>query len=118
MNENSDIYSFAEALAGDDADETVLRAMCEAAAGELEVRLKEGVSAETLGSTFSMAAGVLAVSMYCAVGHPAQIRSFRAGDVSVDYGGEVTAEGLRAAAEAMLSAYLKDRGFEFLGVRG
>ena len=113
-----EILSFAEMLAGEDADRTILTAMCGAAASELEARLRDGVSAEALGSTFSMAAGVLAMSMYCAVERPEKIRSFRAGDVSVNYGGEATAESLRSAAEALLAAYLRDRGFAFQGVQG
>ena len=118
-NNTNEILSFAETLAGDDADTALLTAMCAAAASELEARLREGVSPEALGSTFNIAAGVLAVSMYCAVEHPERIRSFHAGSVSADYGdGTVTPESLRNAAETLLAAYLKDRGFDFLGVRG
>ena len=116
---NNEILSFAETLAGDSADTELLTAMCAAAASELEARLREGVSVQALGSTFQMAAGVLAVSMYCAVGQPEQVKSFKAGNVSVDYGGgKATPESLRSVAEAMLAAYLKDRGFDFMGVRG
>ena len=117
-NENNDILTIALSLAGESADEDVMAALCDAASAELEARLREGESPETLGSVFSIAAGVLAVSMYCAVGQPEQIRSFKAGSVSVEYGGEATPESLRAAAEAMLAAHLKDRGFDFMGVRG
>ena len=118
-NENNDILTIALSLAGESADEDVMAALCDAASAELEARLREGENPETLGSVFSLAAGVLAVSMYCAVGQPEQIRSFKAGSVSVEYGGgEATPESLRAAAEAMLAAHLKDRGFDFMGVRG
>ena len=116
---NNEILSFAETLAGDSADTELLTAMCAAAASELEARLREGVSVQALGSTFQIAAGVLAVSMYCAVWQPEQVKSFKAGNVSVDYGGgKATPESLRSVAEAMLAAYLKDRGFDFMGVRG
>ena len=116
---NNRILSFAETLAGSDADTELLTAMCAAAASELEARLREGVSPEALGDTFDLAAGILAVSMYCAAEHPEQIKSFRAGSVSVDYAaGEVSPESLRAAAEAMLAAYLRDCGFDFRGVKG
>jgi hypothetical protein len=122
MNENTNagseaILSYAAAIAGDGADDTLLQAMCVAAASELEARLREGVSAEQLGETFSLAAGVLAASMYCATEHPERIRRFRAGEVSVAYE-KATPESLRTAAEEMLAAYLQDRGFDFRGVRG
>ena len=118
-NETNDILTIALSLAGESADEDVMAALCDAASAELEARLREGESPETLGSVFSLAAGVLAVSMYCAVERPEQIKSFKAGNVSVDYAdGEITPESLRSAAETILAAYLKDRGFDFLGVRG
>lgn len=114
---NSEIFSYAERLAGENADQALLTALCAAAEAELRVRLREGVSADELGTTFHIAAGVLAVSMYCAMEHPERIRDFKAGSVSVHYGGaEGTPESLRAAAEALLSAYLTDRGFDFRGV--
>ena len=111
------VLEFARALAGDDADALVLSAMCTAAAAELEGRLRAGVRAEELGDTFIHAAGVLALSMYCAVKDVEKLKSFRAGNLSVEYAdGEASPEELRKLAEQMLSAYLTDRGFGFLGV--
>lgn len=119
MSGTSEILAFASELAGDDADSAVLGAMCAAAAGELEARLKRGVDPAALGETFVAAAGVLALSMYCAVKDPEKLKSFKAGNLSVEYGdGGISPEGLRRAAEGMLSAYLTDRGFGFLGVEG
>lgn len=119
MEETSGILAFARALAGDAADDTVLEVMCAAAAGELTSRLREGVSAAELGETFTAAAGVLALSMYCAVKDVERLKSFKAGNLSVEYAdGEISPEGLRQAAEGMLAAYLADRGFAFRGVPG
>lgn len=120
MSENNNpILSLAARLAGEAADETVLSALCDAAAAEIEARLKDGVSLNELGSTYVTAAGVLALSMYCAVGDPEHIRGFRAGDVSVELGdGAVSADKLRELAETMLAGSLRDRGFGFRGVRG
>lgn len=120
MSENENpILSLAARMAGDSADETVLSAMCDAAAAEIEARLKEGITLGDLGNTYVTAAGVLALSMYCAVGDPEQLRSFRAGDVSAEYcDGAANAENLRSAAERMLAGSLRDRGFGFRGVQG
>ena len=113
------ILAFARALAGNDADALVLTGMCAAAAEELESRLRAGVDAGALGETFVRAAGVLALSMYCAVKDTEKLKSFRAGNLSVEYAdGEASPEGLRKLAEQMLSAYLTDRGFGFMGVKG
>ena len=114
-NRDTEIRTLAGQLAGAAADDTVLTAMCAAAAAEIEGRLKEGVSPEDLGSTFVTAAGVLALSLYCASGE--KLRSFRAGELSMSCS-SVDAESLRLAAEQMLAGALRDRGFGFRGVRG
>lgn len=114
-----DILRFAQKIAGDSVDGVLLSALCAAAASELERKLKSGVDAAALGETFTVAAGVLALSMYCAVSEPSEIRAFAAGDLSVTYGdGTSGAERLRAAAETLLAAYLEDQGFAFRGVPG
>lgn len=109
-------------LGGDAADAAVLEKLCAASASELESRLREGVTADGIGELFVTAAGVLALSMYIGVGGADGAKSVRAGNVTVSRrdaaGGAVSAAALRREAEAMLSAWLCDRGFEFLGVRG
>ena len=118
MNEERDeILSLAGKLAGEQADADILEAMCDAAAGELEARLKEGLSPSELGGCFVTAAGVLALSLYCAVS-PEHLKRFSAGDVSAEYGGVPDADGLRAMAETMLAGKLRERGFGFRGVQG
>ena len=117
--ENGAVLALAAKMIGRSEDDAVLEAMCAAAVEELESRLRSGVSREALGTVFDTAAGVLALSMYCAVGEPVRVRSYRAGEVSVEYGsGAASAESLRAAAERMLSGALADRGFDVMGVRG
>ena len=118
-NRNDAVLCFAGHLAGEDADAAVLEAMCGAAAAEIESRLREGLTLADLGSVYVTAAGVLALSLYCAAQDPEQISAFRAGDLSVSYGkGEADAERLRALAEQMLAGKLRERGFGFAGVRG
>jgi len=119
----SDVTNRALALLGGDAaDRAVLEKLCAAAASELESRLRAGVSSNGIGELFVTAAGVLALSMYVQVGGADGAKSVKAGNVTVsrrDAGnGAVSAASLRREAETMLSAYLCDRGFEFVGVRG
>jgi hypothetical protein len=125
LNYTEAIYAQAEALLGEpvrDDRAAALTAMCEAAGTELENRLRDGVTAEELGSAFVSAAGVLALSMYIQLGDTSDIGSFKAGNVTVSLrGGDsraASAASLRRQAELMLAAWLKDRGFDFMGVRG
>ena len=117
-NQGTDILNFAAELCGGDRDSEILAALCAAAGAELEARLREGCSSTDLGARFTAAAGVLALSMYCALEQPGRLRSFRAGDVSEEYGVGADPDALRAVAERMLAGYLRDRGFGFVGVRG
>lgn len=118
---DQEIFDFAAEMCGGEISETVMRALCRAAAGELRQRLREGVGAEEIRELFVAAAGVLALSMYTAAGGRSTVTSFKAGNLSVtcaDGGEPVSATGLRRMAENMLAAYLRDEGFGFLGVRG
>ncbi len=95
--------------------------LCRAASGQLRARLREGVGTQEIKELFVTAAGLLALSMYCAAGQRERVSAFKAGNLSVSFdAGEepATAASLRAQAERLLAAYLKDEGFAFLGVRG
>lgn len=93
-----------------------LASLCEAASSELVARLKEGVEPESIKPLFVTAAGVLALSMYIALGDKGET-GFKAGDISVSFGGRAaSAHALRTQAEAILAAHLRDRGFEFRSV--
>lgn len=120
-----DIRNRASQLMGvslDTAQAAAMGAICAAAAGELERRLRDGVSAGELGETFVTAAGLLAISMYIEVyGAGEDFSSFRAGNISVSKkagGSAESADSLRKKAEALLGEYLTDGGFAFMGVRG
>ena len=112
-----EIYSFAEqSLGGEPGNKQALSALCEAAAAELLGRLREGVDIESIKPLFVTAAGVLALSMYIAVGDEG-VESFKAGNLSLSFGCKgASAHSLRTQAEAILSAYIADCGFEFRSV--
>lgn len=109
-------------LGGEPGDTRVLGNLCAAAASELEARLRDGVVTDEIGELFITAAGILALSMYIEVGGADAAESVRAGNVTVSgrsaRDAVLSVATLRREAEAMLSAYLKGRGFEFMGVRG
>ena len=78
-----------ESVPDEDAD--MLRAVCSAAAAELESRLRRGASSDEIGETFVTASAML---------------------------GGASAAALRKSAETLLGAYLDSGGFEFVGVQG
>lgn len=106
-----------ESVPDEDAD--MLRAVCSAAAAELESRLRRGASSDEIGETFVTASAMLAISMYMELGsaHSGGVSGFTAGKLSVQLGG-ASAAALRKSAEMMLGAYLDAGGFEFVGVQG
>ncbi len=108
-------------LDGNEPDGALLDILCAAAATELEARLKDKVSVETLGITFTKACGVLALSLYAEIGGTGSaVESVSAGEISVRYEGAqsraLSATALRKLAESLLYANLEDRGFQFKGV--
>ena len=115
-----DIYRFASGALGGAETEDVLTALCQAAAGELLSRLREGVDVESIRGSFVTAAGLLALSLYMVAEGSGGVSAFRAGELSVSYGGgrKASADSLRRQAETILAAYLQDQGFAFQGVKG
>lgn len=112
-----EISAFAASAIGEEESEELIKRLCSAAAAELEAKLRDGVKVEDIKEQFVTAAGVLALSMYTALGGAKTPRSFRAGQLSVEFGGKnANADSLRRAAESMLAGYLTGRGFAFLGV--
>ena len=116
---DTEIYSFAQSGLGGRGEQEILEKLCTAASSQLLARLRAGVEPESIKEHFVTAAGVLALSMYTAIGGDGENFSFRAGNLSVSRsGGESTADSLRKQAESIISAYLADRGFEFRSVEG
>lgn len=116
-----EIFDFASELCAGELPEAAVMTLCAAAEGELKRRLRDGVSVSDIKEAFVAAAGVLALSMYMAAGARPAVTSFKAGNLAVscaDGGETASADRLRALAESMLSAYLRDEGFGFMGVRG
>lgn len=124
---NNDIKEKALTLLGSSlrpGGEEVLGAVCEAAAMEIKAKLRDNVSPDDLGELFVTAAGMLAIAMYMefADGTEGGIKSFSAGNLSASInsaeGIKASAASLRETAEKLLSSYLKDSGFCFMGVDG
>ena len=124
---NNDIKEKALTLLGSSlrpGGEEVLGAVCEAAAMEIKAKLRDNVSPDDLGELFVTAAGMLAIAMYMEFSDGAEsgIKSFSAGNLSASIssseGIKASAASLRETAEKLLSAYLKDSGFCFMGVDG
>lgn len=116
-----EIFDYAAQMCASELPETAFMTLCAAAEGELSRRLRGDVRAEDIRELFVAAAGALALSMYMTAGGRGAMTSFRAGNLAVSCagGGETaSAPALRALAESMLAAYLRDEDFGFVGVRG
>lgn len=117
---NSDIEAKARALMGklNEESDGILHLVCRAAAAELESKLRQGVDKEEIEELFVTAAGILAVSLYIELSPDGAdtVRSFRAGELSVELGELGSADKLRRLAENMLCSYFDGGGFEFMGV--
>ena len=102
------------------AEESALYEMGLAAHAELERRLRDGVTVESIYDEFVRAAGVLAASMFVSL-DCAGADSFTAGSVTLKRGGASSARkaaaSLRSQAELMLAGYLRDGAFCFGAVR-
>jgi hypothetical protein len=119
MVDTQEIYDFSQKLYGGEVSEQVLKRLCQVSSQELVSRLREGVDAQEIEEQFVAAAAMLALSLYLAAEYGENVESFAAGSLSVKLSGErVSAASLRRQAELILSAYLKDQGFAFLGVEG
>ena len=97
--------------------------LCTAACGEIEGKLREGISKEDCEGAFICAAAWLAAAALSSAREGGEdISSLHAGDLSVTRrsGAECTQqyERLRAQAWELMAPYVKDSGFCFRGVRG
>lgn len=96
-----------------EADE-LLTSLCFAAFDSLKQRLREGVTPEQCGRTFWVAAATLAARAWKESGSESDITGFSAGSVQVQMDRE--GKAFSSAAMKLLSPWLKDEGFSFMGV--
>ena len=104
-------------------ESSVLEKLCEAACGEIEGKLREGISKEDCEGAFICAAAWLAAAaLSSARTNGEEISSLRTGDLNVTTRGEKERseqyERLRRQAWELMAPYVKDSGFCFRGVRG
>ena len=114
-----DICSVAAALAGELAQEQqeVLYSLCKAAASELRLRLRSGVSPEDCYEAFVCAAAYLALSRFYTAAE-GDISAFEAGAIKISkVDAAQTAQRLARTAEQLLSAYVTSPDFVFRRVR-
>ncbi len=116
-----EIFDYAAQMCASELPETAFMTLCSAAENELRRRLRDGVTAAEIKELFVAAAGALALSMYMTAGGKGAVTSFKAGNLAVSCaadGGNASPHTLRALAENLLSAYIRDESFGFMGVRG
>ena len=101
------------------SEENVLDKLCTAACGEIEGKLREGISKEDCEGAFICAAAWLAAAALSSARVTGEeVSSLRAGDLSVTKRSAAEYERLRRQAWELMAPYVKDSGFCFRGVRG
>lgn len=100
----------------DEADQQLLKILCQAAVSHLTARLREGLEPEDIASDFLSAASLYAVAALSEAGTEGRIEQFTAGDLTLRRGsGNAAACCLRYQAELVMLPYLQQR-FYFSGV--
>ena len=93
--------------------------LCTAACGEIEGKLREGISKEDCEGAFICAAAWLAAAALASARSSGEdVSSLRAGDLSVTKRSVAEYERLRKQAWELMAPYVKDSGFCFRGVCG
>ncbi len=104
----------------DEAEETAIACLCEAAEQELLGRLKDSVSREDCGSAFDAAGAWIALAGLCEARAAGEtVTAFSAGELTLKTknGAEDSgADALRRQAERLMKPFLEEDGFCFLGV--
>ena len=110
-----EIAAMCRAMGAKEVQEELLLPLIQAVRDRLAGALKEGIAPEDCGPAFPLAAAMTVMDWLEDL-EGGQIASFTAGDLTVrrDQGGRSLSE----QAEELLSPWLRDMGFVFLGVEG
>lgn len=108
------IRTLAAELCGLTEADEILCDLCQAAVDSLRLRLKEGVTPESCGKAFWIAAAALAANAWQEGKGQAHITAFAMGSVSMQSGQE--GDRFSTVALELLRPWLKDEGFAFQGV--
>lgn len=112
-----EIYTLAKEIYGEESEQ--LRTVCSAVELQLKNSLADGYTVEDCKDQFILAAAATAVEMYVGMTDTAQsISSYSAGNISVTRSSAGTHGNLSQQARLLLTPYLKDEGFAFMGVDG
>ena len=98
-----------------EADIPALTALCTQAEAELTRRLRAGVGAQECGPALALAGAWMARAD---LARCEGVQAVSAGGLSMELSPKERSTALRARAEAVMSPYLRERGFCFAGVRG
>lgn len=112
------IVALAKALGAQEGQEELLTTLCQAAEQELNSKLRPDWTAEDCESAFVPAAAWMALAWLRTGAGGEEVTSFTAGDVTIRREGGRETAALLDQAQRLMSPYLRDSGFSFLGVRG
>ena len=112
------VFSQAALLAGqlEERQTELLKLLCQGAVTTLEVRLRDGLTAQDCKADFVAAASLYALAALNEAEGTADLEEFRAGDLTVRRSGmDTSSRCLQKQADLIIQPFLKDC-FLFLGV--
>ena len=118
MTLTEQVYAQAAALAGTmtQSQQGLMQVLCTGAVSYVTARLKPEVSQQSCQQALVMAAALYALASYQAADGTADLREFRAGDLTVKQGGGIRSrQALLEQVQALMAPYWRD-GLCFLGV--
>ncbi len=118
MTLTEQVYDRAAALAGTmtESQQGLMQVLCAGAVSYVTARLKPEVSQQSCQEALVMAAALYALAGYQAAAGTADLREFRAGDLTVKQGGVIRSrQALLEQVQALMAPYWRD-GLCFLGV--
>ena len=112
-----EIFALARTMSGAAEDDQALDLLCQAAEAELTAQLRPGTVPEDCAPAFTAAAAWTALAGWYTGQNAGGVRSFSAGDLSIQTG-QADPVGLLAQAERVMAPYRADGSFAFQGVKG
>lgn len=114
-----DILTLLQAMSPPDLPQELVLMLCQAAQQELELALKPGITPRDCRDAFLPAAAFLTLARLQAGSGEQGVRSFTAGDVSIQRdSGDAGISALTDQARALMAPYTTDSSFLFLEVMG
>lgn len=112
------IIELVQAMGRGNWEADLLEKLCQTVQGQLESRLRPGLTAQDCGGAFPIAAAWMVLELLEQSSGAGAVQSFSAGDLTVNTGGTQASRALGQQARKLMAPYCVEEGFAFRGVPG